>query len=91
MTPDALVVGAGPAGLMAAETAARENCAVTICDAMPTPARKLLMAGKSGLNITKDESFDTFLDAYAEAAEWLRPMLTAFGPQQVQEWAQALG
>ncbi|MCB1389357.1 MAG: TIGR03862 family flavoprotein [Rhodobacteraceae bacterium] len=91
MTPDALVVGAGPAGLMAADRLLAAGCTVLLAEAKPSPARKLLMAGKSGLNITKDESFDTFLDAYAEAAEWLRPMLTAFGPQQVQEWAQALG
>jgi len=91
MSPDALVVGAGPAGLMAAERLLAAGYTVLLAEAKPSPARKLLMAGKSGLNITKDEAPDDFLAAYAEAAGWLRPMLAAFGPAEVQDWAQALG
>ena len=60
-------------------------------EAKPSAARKLLMAGKSGLNLTKDEPFDVFLPAYGEAADWLRPMLRAFGPEQVRSWAEGLG
>lgn len=88
---DALVIGAGPAGLMAAEALARAGRRVTIAEAMPSPARKFLMAGKSGLNLTKDEPFERFLGAFGSAAEPLRPMLEEFGPAQVQEWAKALG
>ena len=62
--PRIAVIGAGPAGLMAAETAARENCAVTIYEVMPTPGRKFLMAGRSGLNITHSEAFDAFAGCY---------------------------
>ena len=51
---EALVIGAGPAGLMAAELLAREGARVVVAEAMPTPARKFLRAGKSGLNPTKD-------------------------------------
>lgn len=91
MKPDALVVGAGPAGLMAAERLLAAGCTVLLAEARPSPARKLLMAGKSGLNVTRDEDFETFLAAYAEAADWLRPMLTAFGPAQVQDWMRAQG
>ena len=88
---DALVIGAGPAGLMAAEALARAGRKVTIAEGMPSPARKFLMAGKSGLNLTKDEPFDTFLAAYGKAAPLLEPMIAAFGPAEVQAWARGLG
>ncbi len=87
---DALVIGAGPAGLMAAEVLARAGRKVTVAEAKPSPARKLLMAGKSGLNLTKDEPFGAFLNAYGEATGSLRPMLEAFGPIEVKEWAEGL-
>ncbi|MGB3317087.1 MAG: TIGR03862 family flavoprotein [Albidovulum sp.] len=86
---DALVIGAGPAGLMAAEALAAAGWRVVICEARPSPARKFLMAGKSGLNLTKDEPFDAFIQHYD--ADWLRPMLKAFGPTEVTDWARGLG
>lgn len=87
----ALVIGAGPAGLIAAEMLASAGLAVTVAEAKPSVARKLLMAGKSGLNLTKAEAPDDFLAAYGDAARWLRPALAAFGPQEVREWAESLG
>ena len=86
-----LVIGGGPAGLMAAEEMARAGLKVLVVDAKPSLGRKFLMAGKSGLNLTKDETFAPFLSAYEEGAEPLRPMLEAFGPQEVQIWAEGLG
>ncbi|MCV2872408.1 TIGR03862 family flavoprotein [Defluviimonas sp. WL0050] len=86
---DALLIGAGPAGLMAAEALAAAGRRVMICEAKPSPARKFLMAGKSGLNLTKDEPFDTFMQNYD--ADWLRPMLEVFGPAEVMDWARGLG
>ncbi|MDF0595586.1 TIGR03862 family flavoprotein [Psychromarinibacter halotolerans] len=89
--PTAFVIGAGPAGLMAAGELAAAGVAVTVAEAKPSVARKLLMAGKSGLNLTKAEDPARFRAAYAEAATWLAPMLDAFGPDAVQDWARGLG
>ena len=81
------VIGAGPAGLMAAEAAAQAGCSVAIYDQMPSPARKFLMAGKSGLNITRAD--DQFADVYA--CPPLNPMIAALGPLQVRDWMDGLG
>ncbi len=87
----ALVIGGGPAGLMAAEELAKAGHAVLVAEAKPSLARKFLMAGKSGLNLTKDEPFEALISSYAEAADWLRPMIAEFDASDVQTWAQGLG
>lgn len=87
----AVVIGGGTAGLMAAEVLAQAGVAVTVCEAKPSVGRKFLMAGKSGLNLTKAEDQTIFDATYAEAEPWLAPMLAAFGPQDVQAWADGLG
>lgn len=89
--PDALVIGGGPAGLMAAEMLADAGHSVLVVDAKPTMGRKLLMAGKSGLNLTKNEPYEPFMAAYGTARSWLEPMLEAFNPADVQAWAESLG
>ncbi|MDX5358657.1 MAG: TIGR03862 family flavoprotein [Rhodobacterales bacterium] len=86
----ALVIGAGPAGLVAAEELARAGWQVTVAEAKPSPARKFLMAGKSGLNLTRDEPLPAFTARYPQGADWLAPMLAVFGPAQVQDWARGL-
>lgn len=88
---DLCVIGAGPAGLMAAEVAADAGLSVLIADAKPSFGRKFLMAGKSGLNLTKDEPFADFTVAYGIAGNWLKPMLENFSNADVQTWATALG
>ena len=86
----AVVIGSGPAGLMAAQVMAQAGITVTVCEAKPSVGRKFLMAGKSGLNLTKAEDAATFQAAYAEAEPWLKPMLDAMGPDAVQEWVRDL-
>ncbi len=88
---DALVIGGGPTGLMAAEAMSAAGLSVVVTEAKPSVARKFLMAGKSGLNLTKDEPFQSFIEAYREAGPVLRPMLEAFGPTEVVAWAEGLG
>ena len=90
-TPEALIVGAGPAGLMAADELSRAGYAVVIAEAMPSAARKFLMAGKSGLNLTKDEPLETFLKAYHPRPPVLEDALRQFGPEDVKNWARDLG
>ena len=91
ISSDALVIGAGPAGLMAAETLASAGHRVHVIEGKPSIGRKFLMAGKSGLNLTKDEPLPDFIAQYGQAASWLKPMLAEFGPPEVQAWAQSLG
>jgi uncharacterized flavoprotein (TIGR03862 family) len=85
------VVGAGPAGLMAAEVLARGGAAVTVYDAMPSAGRKLLMAGRGGLNLTHSEPLLEFLKRYGAATSHLAPAIEAFPPQRLREWSEALG
>ena len=88
---EALVVGAGPAGLMAAETLAEGGVQVCVAEAMPSPARKFLMAGKSGLNLTKAEPIDDFLARFSDVSPDLEKAVRAFGPDEVMAWSEALG
>jgi len=85
----ALVIGAGPAGLMAAEELALAGHKVVVAEAKPTVGRKFLMAGKSGLNVTKDEALPAFQGRFD--SDYLAPMLAEFGPVQVQDWCRDLG
>jgi uncharacterized flavoprotein (TIGR03862 family) len=87
----AIVIGAGPAGLMAAEVLAAAGVAVDVYDAMPSAGRKFLMAGKSGLNLTHAEPFDAFVARYRERQDWVEPWLRAFDARALREWAHGLG
>ena len=88
---DVCIIGGGPAGLIAAETAVDKGLSVAIFDAKPTYGRKFLMAGKSGLNITKNENKNKFLNNYFESEKWLTPIINAFDNEAVMNWAQDLG
>jgi uncharacterized flavoprotein (TIGR03862 family) len=87
----ALIIGAGPAGLMAAETLARAGARVTIFDQAPSPARKFLMAGRGGLNLTHSEPLERFMLRYGAAAERLQPAIEAFPPEALRRWCEDLG
>src|SRR5436309_16087610 len=82
------VIGAGPAGLMAAEVIARGGARVTVYDAMPSAGRKFLMAGRGGLNLTHGEPLSAFLARYREAEEKLAPVITAFSPEHLRQWSE---
>ncbi len=85
------VVGAGPAGLMAAETIARAGRRVVVHDSSPSPARKFLLAGRGGLNLTHDEPIEAFMTRYGAAGERLRPAIEAFPPRALRDWSAELG
>ena len=85
------IIGAGPAGLMAAEVLAQAGPGVTVHDAMPSAGRKFLMAGRGGLNLTHSEALSAFLARYGAAKEHLKPAIEALPPDNLREWSQALG
>ena len=86
-----LIVGGGPAGLMAADFASRSGVEVTLADSMPTFGRKFLMAGKSGLNLTMHEDYITFQTRIIHNNTTIEKALEEFGPIEVIEWANSLG
>ena len=90
-SPWVAVVGGGPAGLMAAETIALTGIRVVVYDRMPAVARKFMLAGRGGLNLTHSEPFEQLVDRYGTAAAWLRPALSAFPPDSLRQWAASLG
>ena len=91
MQPTVTVVGAGPAGLMAAEAAAGAGAEVTIIDQRRSFGRTLLLAGRSGLNLTHAEPLEVFLGRYGDGRAMLEPAIRAFPPDAVRAWADELG
>jgi len=97
MSPDptpsrrAIVIGGGPAGLMAAEALAAGGVQVDLYDAMPSVGRKFLLAGKGGMNITHAEDADAFAGRYGARRAEVMPWLDGFTPQQVRDWIHGLG
>jgi uncharacterized flavoprotein (TIGR03862 family) len=85
------IIGAGPAGLMAAEVLAAGGAQVTVYDRMPSVGRKFLMAGRGGLNLTHSEELPAFLARYGTATENLRAAIEAFPPNALRAWSAELG
>lgn len=85
------IIGGGPAGLMAAETACAAGAAVDVYERMGSVGRKFLIAGKGGLNLTHSDPFDEFVARYRERAGELRAWLEKFDAEALREWARGLG
>ncbi|MCF8878866.1 TIGR03862 family flavoprotein [Hyphobacterium sp. SN044] len=90
-TPDIAIIGAGPAGLFAAEYLSARGHKVRVYDRMPTPGRKFLMAGRGGLNLTHSEEMDAFLSRYRPANPQIEAAIRAFPPAALREWCDDLG
>lgn len=90
-TTSVVVIGAGPAGLMAAEVLSRAGIKVDVYDAMPSAGRKFLMAGKGGLNITHSEHYRQFIAHYGASTAQLQPIVERFPPALLVDWVQGLG
>lgn len=88
---DALIVGGGPAGLAAAEVLLGAGHSVLLVEAMPSLGRKFLMAGKSGLNLTKDEASEAFRARYLRGSLVFQEVMERFGPREVLAWVEGLG
>jgi uncharacterized flavoprotein (TIGR03862 family) len=91
LSVDAAVIGAGPAGLMAAEALSGRGFSVALFESMPSPGRKFLLAGKGGLNLTHTEPAARFNARYGSREPWIAPLLDSFGPTALRVWAQELG
>jgi uncharacterized flavoprotein (TIGR03862 family) len=85
------IIGAGPAGLMAAEVISQAGIKVDVYDAMPSAGRKFLMAGKGGLNITHAEPYDSFIFRYGARKDAIKPMLDGFDAETLRKWVKELG
>ncbi|MEO5686076.1 MAG: TIGR03862 family flavoprotein [Burkholderiaceae bacterium] len=91
MTRTVAIVGAGPAGLMAASVLQSHGAQVHVFDTMPSVGRKFLLAGIGGLNLTHSEAMPGFLARYAQREAVLAPLVNAFAPDAIRAWAGELG
>lgn len=89
--PTAIVIGGGPAGLMAAECLSEHGIQVDLYDAMPSVGRKFLLAGKGGLNLTHAEDPAQFLNRFGHSRTHMAPLVAAFDAQALRNWSLALG
>ncbi len=86
-----VIIGGGPAGLMAAQEAVKAGLQVDVYDAMPSVGRKFLLAGKGGLNLTHSEAAEPFVSRYGARRGEIGVLLQQFGAAEVQAWAHGLG
>ena len=91
MSHQIAIIGGGPAGLMAAEVLLERGAQVALYEAMPSPGRKFLVAGKGGLNLTHSEPREDFLSRYGARRPQIEPLLENFGQDELRAWARELG
>jgi uncharacterized flavoprotein (TIGR03862 family) len=91
MSKTAAIIGGGPAGLMAAEVLSQHGVRVDVYDSMSSLGRKFLMAGKSGLNLTHSEPFESFVARYGKRQAEVEKWLDKFSPDDLRAWAKELG
>lgn len=91
MNHSVVIIGGGPAGLMAAEVLGQQSVKVDVYDSMSSLGRKFLMAGKSGLNLTHSEPFEQFASRYGNRRTRVETWLKDFSPDDLREWARGLG
>ena len=91
MQKSVVIIGGGPAGLIAAEVVSVRGAKVDVYDSMPSVGRKFLMAGKSGLNITHSEPFEQFVSRYGKRRKYIEPLLKIFGPNELRAWVHSFG
>ena len=91
MNTEVLIVGAGPAGLICADVISAAGIPVRIIDHRRQPARKFLLAGKGGLNLTHSEPIEKLLTRYGPSQNYLEPMIRAFPPLEIVKWCEGLG
>ena len=89
--PTVAVIGAGPAGLMAAETLIKQGVLVHVYEAKPSVGRKFLMAGRGGLNITHSEPPERFQARYGARSAQMAALLKGFDADDLREWVHGLG
>ncbi|GGB53253.1 NAD(FAD)-utilizing dehydrogenase [Roseibium aquae] len=88
---DVLIIGAGPAGLYAADQLSSRGYSVQVVERKRSPARKFLLAGRGGLNLTHSEPLGDFTHRYREASGFMAPLLERFPPDALRAWCHALG
>lgn len=89
--PSIAIIGAGPAGLMAAEVIASAGFSVSVYDAMPSVGRKFLLAGVGGMNITHAEPHSQLVQRYLQSSDYLKPYLDEFTASHLRDWIHELG